>query len=453
MTKVLVIGLDCVPPELVFERYEKELPNISRLASQGIWGTLRSSTPPSSTNAWASMATSRDSSAIGIYDYVYRLNRSYKDIGVINSTLVKDDCVWDVISKNGRKVIVVNVPMTYPPKPVNGLMISGILTPENAECTYPVELQKELDEMTGGYRIKVPDPRLLERAELMEKLYELTKKRFKVIRHLINRKEWDFFMAVIYSTDAMMHNFWRYIDNKHRKHEPDSEFRDAIKDFLIYVDEEIGSLLKIVDDDTAVVLMSDHGAHRMDGRVNVNEWLMREGYLHLKRKPKKTLSILSADVDWGRTRAFALGAYYASIYLNVKGRDPKGIVEQDQTEALKKELIDKLKNIRDDRGRKMDTIIFEPKPGDSAPDLLVYFDNLHWGANSMVGSGSLYSWATEKGPDDAVHSTEGFFIISGKGAKARSQKINADIRDISPTVLKLMGIRIPDSMEGSPVGI
>jgi predicted AlkP superfamily phosphohydrolase/phosphomutase len=452
-SKVLVIGLDCVPPEFVFERYSKDLPNISRLASSGVSGTVKSSVPPSSTNAWASMATSTEPSSIGIYDYIYRINRSYNNVGVINSTLVKDDSIWDVISKDGKKVIVVNVPMTYPPKKVNGLMVSGILTPETAECTYPVELKKELDDVTGGYLIGVPDPRHLDRKELLKRLYELAGIRFKAIKHLIKNKEWDFFMAVIYATDAMMHNFWRYIDKDHRKHEADSGLENAIKNFLIYVDREVGEIVELAGSETMVVLMSDHGAKRMDGRININEWLIKEGYLHLKSTPSEKTSILTADVDWNRTKAFAMGAYYGCIYLNVKGRDPEGIVEPEDAEKLKREINEKIMKIPDDKGNRIETKIFDVKPGDSAPDILAYFGNLHWGVNSGVGNGSFYSWATEKGADDAIHSTHGFFIVSGNGIKPRKEKLSIDIKDVTPFILKMMNITIPETMEGKLIDI
>ena len=451
MNRVLVIGLDCVSPELVFEKYRKDLPNIDKLISKGLWGRLKSSTPPSSTNAWLSMATGKSSDSIGIYDYVYRINRSYTDLGIINSTLVKDDYIWDILSYHGKRVIVVNVPMTYPPKKVNGLMVTGILTPEKGRSTYPEELKKELDELVGDYKIGIPDPRVVEKKELLEKLYELAKKRFKVIKHLIKNKDWDFFIGVIYSTDAIMHNFWRYVDPDHKKYEPDSGLENSVRDFLVYVDGEIGEILSMIDRETTVILMSDHGAKRMDGRFNINEWLIREGYLSIRKKPKDMINIYKADVDWSKTKIFATGAYYACIYLNVRGRDPEGIVEPEDFEKLKKEIIEKLKKIHNDLGGKMDTRIFEPKIGINAPDLIVYFDDLHWGVNSTIGNDSLYSWATEKGPDDAIHSQEGFFIIS-KGTEVKSKNMGQkDIRDITPTILKEMGVFIPEELEGKPI--
>ena len=451
--KVLVIGLDCVSPELVFKKYKKDMPNFHRLMKNGIFGKLRSSTPPSSTNAWLSMATSKSSESFGIYDYVYRKNRSYTDIGVINSTLVKDDYIWDILSKNGKRAIVVNMPMTYPPKKINGFMVSGILTPsEKSHYTYPDDLKQEINNKLDTYQIRIPDVRKIKKEELVEKLFNLTEMRFKLIKYMLVQKEWDFFMGVIYSTDALMHNFWRYIDRKHRKYENNEKMTERIREYFRYVDSEIGKIVSEVGKETTIILMSDHGAKRMDGRINLNDWLLKEGYLVLKSKPKEPVSIFMADVDWKKTKAFAFGAYYASVFINLKGRDPEGFVEPGREyEKIKKELIKKIKKIPDDKGKKMKTEIYQIPESENAPDLLVYFDGLQWGVNSMLKNDSLYSWATEKGPDDAVHSETGFFIISGGNIKKRGNLGLKDIRDITPTILKMMGVKIPKDIEGKSI--
>jgi len=453
--KVLVIGLDCMPSEFVFRRYKKDMPNVCSLMEGGIFGEIRSSTPPSSTNAWLSLATGKGSESFGIYDYIYRRKRSYTDIGVINSRLVSDDYIWDIISENGKKVIVVNVPMTYPPKKINGFMVTGILTPsEENEYTYPDNLKQEINEKLSAYRIKVPDVRKIEKEDLLERLFSLTEMRFKLIKYMLREKEWDFFMGVIYATDALMHNFWRYLDDKHRKYEDNKIMRERIREYFRYLDDKIGELISKVDKETTVILMSDHGAKRMDGRINLNDWLIQEGYLVLKTEPKEKTPFLLAEIDWRKTKAFAFGAYYASVFLNVKGRDPEGCVGPGKEyEKLKKELVAKLKKIPDDIGNKINTKIYYIPEGENAPDFLVYFDDLHWGINSMVKNGKLYSWSTEKGPDDAVHSQTGFFVISGKDVKKRGNLGLKDIRDITPTILKMMGIPIPKDMEGKPIGI
>ncbi len=453
--KVLVIGLDCVPPEFVFRRYKKDMPNVRKLMENGIYGELRSSTPPSSTNAWLSMATGKGSDSFGIHDYIYRRNRSYRDIGVINSRMVKDDYIWDVLSRRGKKTITLNMPMTYPPKKINGFMVTGILTPsEESSYTYPDDLKTEINKRVGAYRIKVPDVRKIEKEDLLERIFKLTEMRFKLIKYMFRNKNWDFLMGVVYATDALMHNFWRYLDPEHRKYEDNEKTRERIMEYFIYLDKEIGEVVSEADKETTVILMSDHGAKRMDGRINLNDWLIREGYLVLKSKPKEPIQIFMADVDWRKTKAFAFGAYYASLFINVKGRDPEGCVEPgEEYKKLKKELINKLKKIPDDKGNEMKTKVFDIPEGENAPDLLIYFDDLHWGTNSVIPHQSLYSWATEKGPDDAIHSQTGFFVITGKDVKKRGYQGLKDIRDITPTILKIMDIKIPENMERKPIEI
>lgn len=453
--KVLVIGLDCVPPELIFKRFRKEMPNVQRMIESGMHGRLRSSIPPSSTNAWTSMAMSKGSDSIGVYDYVYRKNRSYTDLGVISSVF-SHGCVWDILSELEKKVVVFNVPMTYPPRKVRGAMISDVgFTPsEKSDYTYPKELRDEIEKNIGKYAIKIPDARKLEKPKLLEEIFRISEVRFRAFEYLLENVEWDFFIGVLYATDALMHNFWRYLDPGHRKHEKDEKMLERIGEYFRYVDGKIGEMISKAGEDTTVILMSDHGAKRMNGRINLNDWLIKEGYLVLKSKTKEKTPLLMADVDWEKTKAFAFGAYYASLFLNVKGRDPEGCVEPGKEyRKLKREIKSRLKKIPDDRGNKINTKVYDIPESENAPDLLVYFDDLHWGVNSRVKNGTLYSWSTEKGPDDAVHSQTGFFVISGKGVKKSGNPVLKDIRDITPTILNLMKIPIPRELEGKAINV
>lgn len=453
--KVLLLGLDCVPPEMIFKRFIKDMPNIRKLMENGIYGKLTSSIPPSSTNAWTSMAMGKRSESIGIYDYVYRKKRSYTDLGVISSNFSRD-CIWDILSDNWKRVVVFNVPMTYPPRKVYGVMISDVgFTPsEKSDYSYPKDLKEEIENNIGEYVIKIPDARKLDKPKLMDEIFKISKMRFNAIKYLMENKEWDFFIGVLYATDALMHNFFRYLDSEHKKYEKNEKMVERISKFMRYVDDEVGKIVSDVGKETTVILMSDHGAKRMNGRVNLNDWLIKEGYLVLKSKPKEPVSLFLADVDWEKTKAFAFGAYYASVFINVKGRDPEGCVNPGKEyRKLKKELIEKLKSIPDDMGKKMNTKVFEIPESENSPDLLVYFDDLHWGSNSAIPHDSLYSWATEKGPDDAVHSQTGFFIISGENVKKKGNLGLRDIMDITPTIMKIMNIPIPKEIEGKPIEI
>ena len=450
--KVVVIGLDCVPPDFVFDRYKNEMPNVRKLMEKSLYGELESSVPPSSANAWLSMTSGKGTDkAMGIYDYIYRVNRSYTDIGLISSKSVKTDRIWDILSKEGKKSLVINVILSYPAQKLNGWMVTGPLTPEKAPYTYPKELQKEMDSAIKKRIMIIPDSIKLERKRLYREIFDLTRLQFRAFKYLLDKKDWDFFIGVIYATDILIHNFWRYLDKEHKKYEENPEMREKVRDYFKYVDSEIGEIISNLDENTTIILMSDHGAKRMNGRVNLNEWLMKEGYLVLKKKPEKEVQIYNAPVDWKKTKAFALGAYYACVFLNVKGRDPQGIVDPGEVGKLKKELKKKIADITDDSGKKMNTKIFDIPEGDNSPDLVVYFDDLHWGTNSTVGNKTLYSWATEKGSDDAIHSSPGFFIIHDKRISGKKRLARRSITDMVPTILKAMDVKIPKDIEGKPI--
>src|SRR5690348_13625892 len=144
--KVAIIGLDCAEPSLVFDRFAKRLPHLTRLRKRGTWGTLRSCDPPITVPAWMSMMTSKDPGTLGLYGFRNRAGRAYQDLKVANGTWVKEHTVWDVLSRLDKQVVVVGVPATYPPKPVNGSLVGCFLTPdvEQSRYTYPLELKDEI---------------------------------------------------------------------------------------------------------------------------------------------------------------------------------------------------------------------------------------------------------------------------------------------------------------------
>ena len=433
--KVFVIGLDSVPPELLFE-FLDELPNLKKLLGNGIYGKLDSCIPPITIPAWMVMLTSKNPGLLGLYGFRHRKKGTYNDVYLANSYSIKEATVPDILSAHGKKVCLVGVPPSYPPKPVNGCIISCILTPAGSEYTYPLELKREVEEVVGKYIFDVD----VRDKGMLEQLYEMTERRFKVVKYLIKSKEWDFFMFVEIGTDRIHHAFWKS--------------PEVIKKYYMYIDKEIGEILSILDDETVVIVVSDHGAKRMNGELCINEWLLREGYLVLKKRPEGGIDIEDAEIDWGRTKAWGWGGYHARIFLNVKGREPEGIIPQSDYEKIRDEISDKLKKMRDLDGKKMDNRVYKPEQiygrcnGDP-PDLIVYFDNLHWRSDGSIGHGSVYL------PDDgqdAVHSETGIFIMYDPAKKRGRELKGVSIMDVAPTILKAMGIPVPGDMSGRAYG-
>jgi predicted AlkP superfamily phosphohydrolase/phosphomutase len=450
----MVIGLDCAPPEFLFERWREELPNIGSLMSRGRYGVLRSCDPPITVPAWACMTSSRSPGALGIYGFRNRRDHTYEGLSISDSRAVKAPRVWDLLSARGRSVIVIGVPPTYPVTPVNGVMISCFLTPdtEHAQYTHPPELQEEIENLVGRYMVDVDNFRTAEKDRLLADIEEMTEKRFRVAEHLLETRPWDLFFMVEMGTDRMHHAFWRYSDPQHRLHEPGNPYEGAMLDYYRALDEKVGRLLRFADDDTAVLVVSDHGAKRIDGGICINEWLRAEGYLTLKEEPADPTPLRPELVDWGQTRAWGEGGYYCRLNLNVAGREPQGTVAPEEFDVLREELQQKLEALGDDQGRPIGTVTYRPEDlyreqNGIPPDLLVYFGDLGWRSIGQVGTGSVHVFENDTGPDDANHAPDGVYIVSGNGVEAGEGE-QRPIFDIAPTLLALLGEPVPAEMEG-----
>ena len=453
--KVLTIGLDCAAPELIFQEFIDELPNFRKLMSEGTYGRLKSCIPAITIPAWLVMMTSKSPGELGLYGFRHRKGYSYRDMWIANSLVIKQEALWDILGKEGRKVCLVGVPPSYPPFAVNGNLISCFITPgADREYTYPAGLKEEIEGVVGEYIFDV-EFRVEEREELLKQIYEMTEQRFKVIRYLLQNKEWDFFMWVEIGVDRIHHAFWKFFDKGHHLYQPGNRFEGAIRDYYRYIDDRVGQILSLIDSDTAVLVVSDHGAKGMKGAFCINEWLVKEGYLALKAGPQEKISLEKAEVDWAKTKAWGWGGYYARIFLNVEGREQQGMIKPQNYETEREEISRRLKQVKGPGGESWKTRVFKPeeiysqKRGDP-PDLMVYFDDLCWRAAGTIGHGTCYLPENDIGPDDAVHAEDGIFILYNPRGKP-GRELNASIFDIAPSILHLMGLDIPLDMEGRSI--
>src|SRR5580704_10513068 len=282
----MVIGLDCAEPELVFERWLDRLPNIRSLIEQGSYGRLRSCDPPITVPAWAVMTSSKKPGTLGIYGFRNRADHSYENHVIANSTAIKVDRVWDILSRHDKRVILLGIPQTFPPKPVNGILVGDFLTPDTkSDYTYPSEFKDEITRIVGDYILDVREFRSDKKDVILKEIFEMTRKRFQLARHLLTEKEWDYFMMVEIGVDRIHHAFWACMDKTHRNYQAGNCYENAILDYYRMVDAEIGGLLKYAGQNTTVFVVSDHGAQKMEGSICINEWLIREGYLTLHEMP------------------------------------------------------------------------------------------------------------------------------------------------------------------------
>src|SRR6476620_3304354 len=325
--RVMIIGLDCAAPELIFDRWLDDLPNLKSLYESGMHGDLRSCDPPITVPAWSVMMSSKSPGLLGVYGFRNRADYSYDKYAIANSLAIKEDRLWDILSRSGKRSIIIGVPGTYPPRPIKGALVGDFLTPDtNCNYTYPAELRQEIEQVVGEYILDVRDFRSGNKPKILADIYEMTRKRFQLARHLLATQDWDYFMMVEMGVDRIHHAFWDNMDPAHRFYVAGNQFENAIREYYREVDREIGELLAFADAETAVLVVSDHGAKRMDGGICVNEWLLANGYLALSEKPDRPVPLSKVKVDWSQTKAWGDGGYYARVFLNVAGREPQGTV-------------------------------------------------------------------------------------------------------------------------------
>lgn len=460
--KVFVIGLDCAPPELMFDQWREELPNFNKLMSAGVYGELYSSTPAITVPAWSSMTSSKDPGVLGFYGFRNRRDHTYENRFIATSLAVKEKRVWDILGEAGKMCTVVGVPQTYPVKPINGHLISSFLTPSTTsptvQWTYPAELRQEVEQLLAPetYDVDVPQFRTENKDYLLKQIHDMTRKRFKVLRYLLDNKPWDFFMFVEMGVDRIHHGMWAHHDVTHHKHDPNSPYVNAIRDYYRYVDQEVGTLLARLPEETHVIVVSDHGVKKMEGGICINEWLRREGYLVLKEEPPagELTSLDKLAVDWEKTTVWGDGGYYSRIFLNVQGREPQGTIPPEEYEAFRNRVAEHICSIPDPDGNPIGTVVFKPEEiyrqvNGVAPDLIVYLGNLSWRSVGSLGHGDIYTFENDTGPDDANHAENGIYIYKPPAGNLGGRRLPAhQLMDFAPTVLNLFGLPVPADMQG-----
>lgn len=455
--KVCVIGLDCAEPHLVFDLWRADLPNLGRIMAAGWYGPLESTIPPITVPAWMCMMTGKDPGTLGIYGFRNRKDHSYEGLAFANSSMVREPAVWDILARDGKKSILLGVPLTYPPRPVNGWLVSGFLAPDTSSSfTYPADLRMELLRVAPDYMLDVRNFRTEDKQWLLEQIYRMTEQRFRVAKYLLQSKPWDLFVMVEMGPDRIHHGFWRYFDRDHPLYEPGNPYETAIHDYYVELDRRVGEILAILPEDTLVLVVSDHGAKRMVGGICINEWLLREGYLVLKQPVKERVKFAPDLVDWERTRAWGDGGYYGRLFLNVEGREPAGIVPPQDYEPLRRELAARLEALPDEYGNPIGTKVFFPEKiyascANVPPDLIVYFGDLNWRSVGSLGHGTVWIHENDTGPDDANHAQYGICLTASVEAIRSSSsgglyREGLSIYDIAPTILSAFGIVPPPGM-------
>jgi predicted AlkP superfamily phosphohydrolase/phosphomutase len=454
----MVVGLDCLEPALAFDKYAGVMPNLRRLMKRGCWGPLRSTVPPITVPAWTTMVTGVDPGELGLYGFRNRRGYDSYEMEFATARAVQVPRLWEVLAEAGLRSTVLFVPQTYPPpEEFRGSLVTCFLTPgAESDWARPAELRRTLEANFGPYIVDVPDFRSDDKPRLLESIYAMSRQHFAMARFLLDKDDWDFFMMVEMGPDRLHHAFWRNISPDHPRHVPGNRFLEAGREYYAYIDRELGTLVEFAGAETTVLVVSDHGARTMKGGVCLNEWLLRHGYLALEAAPEGPTPLAQARIDWSRTKAWGEGGYYGRVFLNVQGREPRGVILPDQADTECEALRGLLEALPGPDGRPLGTVARRPKDlypvaRGAPPDLLVFFGDLDWRSVGAVGTGTIHTVANDAGPDDANHSWDGVLVASGAQVPASGRVDGASVGDVARTVLRLFDVAAPEAMAGTSI--
>lgn len=445
--RVMVLGLDCADPRQSFDRLATACPHLGALRSRATHGALRSTVPPIPVPAWATMASGASPGALGLYGFRNRVPGTY-DLRVASAADVRRPRVWDVLSGVGRRSVLLGVPPSYPPPSAPGVTaVSCFLTPSAASAwASPAALRPELERLVGEYRMDVLGFRSPDRARILGELYAMVDQHFAIAHHLLDREpDWDLFWMVEMGLDRFHHAFWSTWNADHARHDPRDPLAGEAARFYAFVDERLGALVARAGEDTAILVVSDHGARTLQGGVAVNDLLAREGLLTLRRPLAGPTRIEDAGVDWDHTVAWAEGGYYARVFLNVKGREPRGAVEPEAVPRVLDELERLFMGVAGPDGAPMQTRVLRPADvyaelQGAPPDLMVFWDDLAHRAVGTVGHGDVHVPDNDTGPDGCNHDWRGLYALATAEPTATGAGPERDIAGIGATVLDLLAV-------------
>lgn len=493
--RILIIGLDGATFDVIRPwAAAGHLPTLARLMEQGVHGELTSTLPPVTAPAWSSFMTGMNPGRHGVFDFIRRRQGGFD---MVNSSHIAARTLWQLLSEAGQRIGVMAVPVTYPPSAVNGFMITDILSPRQAEITYPPGLLKRYEDELGPYRIS-PDVQYSEGNEeaFVADLLALMEQRARYALRLMQDLPWDLFMVHFVALDVAQHALWKFIDPDHPRYDPQAAQRYGGSLLTLYqkTDAILARLWERLGPEDMLLVMSDHGFGPLHGTVNLNNFLLQQGFLHLKRDAATRLRyalfrrgitpsaayrllvklglqdvvvrvskqvrnaavgrFLGFDaVDWSRTQAYAIG-HVGQVFINLRGREPQGSVAPEAYEAVRQRVADALRQLPHPAADRplVDEIIFQeqayqgPYAGQGA-DLLLIMDGFRYIAFPMFASDTRLVAPQVRG-DSGCHRLNGILLAGGAAVRSGVTLSGARIVDLAPTILYRLGLPVPEDMDG-----
>jgi predicted AlkP superfamily phosphohydrolase/phosphomutase len=500
--RVLIIGLDGATWTVLKPWLDDGLlPNLARLRDQGCWGDLLSTIPPLTAPAWSTFLTGKNPGKHGVFHFVALDDDPDVSVDakaeIVDGRSIKSPILWDLVAHHGRRAGVINVPMSYPPRQVNGFMITCLLTPPGAPVfTYPPELSQQLPD----YQIDLDrfisekpfardgdKPRVKRTVkpslQLMREFRAMEEERGRTALMLMEAEPWDVFMVVFTATDRMGHYLWPY----HRAEDLDGsqeskELHEAIYQFYIRLDEMIGELVDKAGGATTIV-MSDHGMGPIFSKnTHWNNWLYRKGYLSIRKGSagtpdglllrlgiprdkigrivrripglsgskvvQKAKTAQTAAIDYAQSKAYYVRIFdpVGGIRINALGAERERL--RDQLLAAVKEVVDPATGKPIVRWAMRREECYWGPYADTMPDIILVMHHAYGSSDRMSNYSAIVTDRPTIG-DPGGHHIEGIFIANGPEIAARAEPLaNLRIEDVAPTVLHLMGLPVPTDTDG-----
>jgi len=401
------------------------MPNIAKLQQEGTLCSMTASIPEVSSTSWSTFMTGVNPGRHGIYGFMELQKNSYS-WRFPNFNDLKSKTIWEIAGDNGKRSIVMNIPSTYPAKPLNGMLVSGFVALDLKKASYPDVMYQYLNSI--GYRLDVDAAKAAkDMNEFKDDIMQTFRKRVEAINHLYDSEEWDIFIAAITETDRLHHYLWAALDDiSHPQHEFFLSFYQELDNF-------IGTFYKKIDPDTPFIMLSDHGFTSINKEVYLNVYLKDKGYLQFINPNPESFEDINSD-----SRAFVLDP--SRIYLHMKGRYSRGCVEDSDYEKLKNALREDLFSLSVDGEKVIKEVyykedIYSGECFSYAPDLVV----LPYEGFDLKGSITKHE-LSGRGLLTGGHTHQNATFYINRKIKCK----NPNIVDVGVTVLNLVDIETED---------